>query len=323
MVSVNSLYQKGTFTMELYFLGTGAGVPSKQRNVTAIALNLLQECHAWWLFDCGEGTQQQILHSPVKLNRVNHIFITHLHGDHIYGLPGVLASRSFQGGTSTLTVHGPVGIEAYLEVSLQTSRTHLTYPLNIHEIVDSGPVIEEALFTVWADWLDHGVPSLGYRVEEHQRTGALLPERIGAYGVPPGPAYRTLKSGQSVVAPDGHVIHPAEVTAPPIPGRVVTILGDTRPCQSAVTLARSADVLVHEATFAGAKAELAHQYNHSTAVDAATTARAAEVRTLVLTHISSRYADDDLGPLQSEARAIFPNVYIASDHGVIPIPLPS
>lgn len=306
--------------MELYFLGTGAGVPSKQRNVTSIALNLLQERRTWWLFDCGEGTQHQILHAPVKLNRVDHIFITHLHGDHIYGLPGVLASRSFHGGTSTLTVHGPTGIQKYLQVSLETSGTHLTYPLEIHEIEDSGPVFSDDQFIVFADWLDHGVPSLGYRVEEREQVGALLPARIAAYGVAPGPAYRELKSGNPIVAPDGRVIHTSDVTAPPIPGRVVTILGDTRPCAAAIKLAKDADILVHEATFAQDRATLAHNYNHSTTADAATIAATAGVHTLVLTHLSSRYTNGDLGQLQAEAKAIFSSAEIASDHVAITIP---
>ena len=134
--------------MEMTFLGTGAGMPSKERNVSAIALHLLQEENHIWLFDCGEATQHQILHTTIKPRKINKIFITHLHGDHIFGLPGLLSSRSFQGGEEKVTVHGPEGIKQYIETSLEISKTHLNYPLEIHEIND-GAIIKEDNFTIF------------------------------------------------------------------------------------------------------------------------------------------------------------------------------
>lgn len=313
--------------MQLYFLGTGAGVPSKPRNVTAIALDLLQEQGSWWLFDCGEGTQHQVLRAPLKLNRIERIFITHLHGDHIFGLPGVLSSRSFQGGTSDLTVYGPPGIQAYIETCLHISTTHLPYTIQVVEIdedhLEAGCLAEDARFEVYVHKLDHGVPSYGYRIVEKPQPGALRPDAVAAFGIPPGPAYRELKSGRVVVAPDGRTVLPEEVTDPPAPGRVVTILGDTRPCEAAVKLAQDADVLVHEATFGEDKAQLAENYFHSTTVDAARCAVTAHAKRLILTHWSSRYADEELEDLAAEAGRLFPAVEIARDFTAFPVPQPT
>src|SRR5699024_2373757 len=150
-----TLNNQGGFFMELIFLGTGAGLPSKERNVSAIALSLLQEINSIWLFDCGEATQHQILHTSIKPRKINKIFITHLHGDHIFGLPGLLGSRSFQDGEA-LTIYGPKGIKNFVETSLEVSATHLTYPLYIEEITE-GIIFENNHFTVTAAQLEHGV----------------------------------------------------------------------------------------------------------------------------------------------------------------------
>lgn len=306
--------------MELYFLGTGAGVPSKHRNVTSIALSLLQEQGVWWLFDCGEATQHQVLHSPMKLNKVDKIFITHLHGDHLFGLPGVLSSRSFQGGETEVTLYGPTGLKEFVTTALAVSQTHLTYPISIVEIEQPGLLFESEKFSVKAYWLEHGVPSLGYRIEEHMRPGPLLPERAKAYGILPGPLYRELKSGKSVTLEDGRIVTPGDVTGPSIPGRIVAILGDTKPCDGIQKVAQHADLLVHEATFALDKAELAPSYNHSTAEDAARAAKSAGVKRLVLTHISARYNENDLPILLAEAREVFEQTFLAFDHFSIEIP---
>ena len=158
--------------MDFVLLGTGAGVPAKARNVTSIALQLLEERGTVWLFDCGEATQHQILKTAVKPRKIEKIFITHLHGDHIFGLPGFLSSRSFQGGVDKLTVYGPQGIDAFITTSLQVSGTHLKYPLEIIEI-EEGVVFEDEQFTVTAMSLDHGIYSIGYRIVEKDRPGKL------------------------------------------------------------------------------------------------------------------------------------------------------
>lgn len=305
--------------MDVFFLGTGAGVPAKLRNVTSIALKLLEERGAIWLFDCGEATQHQILHTSIKPRRIEKIFITHLHGDHIYGLPGLLSSRSFQGGESLVTVYGPAGIKEYIEVSLKISKSYLKYPIEIIEF-EEGVIFEDEQFAVEARLLEHGIPSYGYRIIEKDRPGTLLADKLAAAGVKPGPDYRKIKNGEDVILEDGTVINPEEFVGPPQKGRIVTILGDTRVCQNALLLAEEADLLIHEATFSADEEALAHEYYHSTTLQAAETALQAKAKKLCLTHISSRYDRNDWKQLEAEARKVFSNTFISEDFLEISVP---
>ncbi|ADI26197.1 MULTISPECIES: ribonuclease Z [unclassified Geobacillus] len=305
--------------MELLFLGTGAGVPAKERNVSSVALQLLDERGATWLFDCGEATQHQILHTAIRPRRIEHIFITHLHGDHLFGLPGLLGSRSFQSGETPLTVFGPKGIRAFVETALAVSGTKLRYELNIVEI-DEGVIFDDERFSVIAKRLDHGMPSYGFRVVEKDLPGPLLVERLQALGVRPGPIYQEIKQGKTVVLDDGTVIDGREFVGPPQKGRIVAVLGDTRFCEAAIELARDADVVVHEATFAAAEQRLARDYFHSTTTDAAEVARRAGAKRLILTHISSRYQGAAALQLVAEARSVFPNTELAVDFASFSIP---
>ncbi|MGA9228196.1 MAG: ribonuclease Z [Mesobacillus sp.] len=306
--------------MDVFFLGTGAGVPAKLRNVTSIALKLLEERGAVWLFDCGEATQHQILHTSIKPRRIEKIFITHLHGDHIYGLPGLLSSRSFQGGESLVTVYGPAGIKEFIEVSLKISKSYLKYPIEIIEI-EEGLIFEDDQFTIEARLLVHGIASFGYRVVEKDRPGTLLADKLAATGVKPGPDYKKIKNGEEVILEDGRVIHPEEFVGPPQKGRIVTILGDTRVCENAVLLADDADLLIHEATFSADEEALAHEYFHSTTLQAAETALKARAKKLCLTHISSRYDRNDWKQLEAEAVKVFSNTVISEDFMEIGISL--
>lgn len=302
--------------MELLFLGTGAGVPAKQRNVSSLALELLQERGAVWLFDCGEATQHQILHTTVKPRRIEKIFITHLHGDHIYGLPGLLGSRSFQGGESLLTVYGPKGIKEFIKVTLAVSQTHLQYPLEVVEIEEeseSGTIFEDETFSVEFGKLEHGILSYGYRVVEKDLPGSLDVQRLKEMNIPPGPHYQQLKEGKEVVLKDGRLINGQEFVGEPKKGKVITVLGDTRKCMQSVQLAMHANVLIHEATFAAGDEELAYNYFHSTAKEAAEIANTASAERLILSHISSRYQGDAVSRLAEEAKEIFPNTDIAED----------
>lgn len=302
--------------MELYFLGTNAGVPTLQRNVTSIALRLLEERRSMWLFDCGEGTQHQILRSSLKMTRLEKIFITHLHGDHIFGLPGLLSSRGAQGATSPITVYGPKGIKAYIETSLDISQSRVNYPLEIIEH-SGGMLFEDDGFRVEAAVLEHRVESYGYRVIEKDRPGNLDLKRLESYGLKPGPIYGRLKRGESVETPDGKTVHAADVLLAPKKGRIVTILGDTRPCANIVPLAKDADLLVHEATFMHDLEDTAREYYHSTALQAAQAASEAGVKELMLTHFSSRYKDiEHLQPLLEEAQQVFENTRLAEDFGL-------
>ncbi|MFF2286388.1 ribonuclease Z [Peribacillus butanolivorans] len=306
--------------MDFVLLGTGAGVPAKARNVTAIALQLLEERGTVWLFDCGEATQHQILKTAVKPRKIEKIFITHLHGDHIFGLPGFLSSRSFQGGVEKLTVYGPKGIDAYITTSLQVSGTHLKYPLEIIEI-EEGIVFEDEQFTVTALSLDHGIYSVGYRIVEKDRPGSLLVDQLLQEGVKPGPLFKALKNGEMVRLDDGRVLNGKDYLGDPQKGRIITVLGDTRVCSNALILAESADFLVHEATFSAEETEMASAYFHSTTVQAAETAMKAGAKQLILTHISSRYTLEDSERLKEESKAIFANTIMAEDLMAIKIPL--
>ena len=305
--------------MELYFLGTNAGVPTPQRNVTSVALRLLEERRSMWLFDCGEGTQHQILRSPLKMTRLEKIFITHLHGDHIFGLPGLLSSRGAQGATSAVTVYGPKGIKEFIETTLHISQSRVHFPLEVIEH-SGGILFEDAGFRVEAALLEHRAESFGYRIVEKDRPGNLDLKRLESFGLKPGPIYGRLKRGESVETQDGQIVHAADVLLAPKKGRVVTILGDTRPCANIVPLAKDSDLLVHEATFMHELEDIAHEYYHSTAVQAAKAALEAGVKELMLTHFSSRYKDiEHLQPLLEEARQVFPNTRLAEDFGLYPV----
>ncbi len=299
--------------MEFIFLGTGAGVPAKHRNVTSTALTLPEYNGDTWLFDCGEATQHQILLTNIKLSKVKVIFITHLHGDHIYGLPGVLGSRSFQGAEEVLTVIGPPGIKTFIETALNVSSTYLNYPLRIKEIVNEESIYEDDYFNVITKKLEHGIPSFGYRINEKDQPGRLLVDRLKKEGIEPGPIYKEFKNKGHISLSDGRVLDSKNYTSPKKMGRAVAVLGDTRPCKSAIALAKDADLLIQEATFSKDMEEKAHAYYHSTTVQAAETAKAASAAALILTHISSRYSKEDGEKLLKEAQAVFPNCSLASD----------
>ncbi|KOR88933.1 ribonuclease Z [Paenibacillus solani] len=305
--------------MELYFLGTNAGVPTLQRNVTSIALRMLEERRSLWLFDCGEGTQHQILKSPLKLSKLDKIFITHMHGDHIFGLPGLLSSRGAQGVTSPVTIYGPPGIKTFVETTLHISQSRVPYNMEIIEHT-GGVLFEDSSFQVESAKLDHRAESYGYRIVEKDLPGSLDLKRLEAFGLKPGPLYGKLKRGESVELEDGQWIHASDVLLTPKKGRVVTILGDTRPCEGVELLAKDADLLVHEATFMEDLSDLAHEYYHSTAKQAAEAAKRNGVQALFLTHFSSRYKDiEHLQPLLKEAQEVFEHTRLAEDFGLYPI----
>jgi ribonuclease Z len=305
--------------MELIFLGTGAGMPSKQRNVTSIALELLAERGSYWLFDCGEATQHQILHASVKLSKTEKLFVTHLHGDHIYGIPGLLTSRGYQGGNTPFTVYGPKGIAEFIRSTLSLSKSHLDYPLNIVELGDEGLLFEDRTFKVEAAKLEHRIECWGYRVIEKASPGTLQHDKLKELGVPSGPMYGRLKAGERIQLESGVTLNGIDYIGPEIPGRTVVILGDTKKCAGAVKLAEQADVLVHEATFDRSKQDLADAFDHSTAADAAETAHSAGVGALLMTHISSRYQAEDTHILLDEARAIHANAHVVYDGFTFPI----
>ncbi|HFI0105447.1 TPA: ribonuclease Z [Streptococcus suis] len=303
--------------MQIQFLGTGAGQPSKARNVSSLALKLLDEINQVWLFDCGEGTQNQILETTIRPRKVTKIFITHLHGDHIFGLPGFLSSRSFQSSDeqTDIDIYGPVGIRSFVLASLKVSGTRLPYRIHFHEFdVDTvGQVLETDKFTVFAEKLDHTIPCVGYRVIQKDLEGTLDAEALRAAGVPFGPLFGKIKNGQNVTLEDGTEIIASDYISPPRPGKVVTILGDTRKCHASVRLAVNADVLVHEATYGKGDEKIARKHGHSTNMEAAQVAKDAGVKQLLLNHISPRFLSKDISQLRKDASTIFEQVHIVKD----------
>ncbi|GKV68149.1 ribonuclease Z [Sporosarcina sp. NCCP-2716] len=299
--------------MELQFLGTGAGMPSKLRNTTSIVLNLSAEERGYWMFDCGEATQHQMLHTTLKPRKVNKLFITHLHGDHLFGIPGFIGSRSFLGGDDPLDIYGPPGIEEWIRTTLRLTRTHLMYDVRYHEFHEDGLLFEDDDFTVTAALLAHVVPSYGFRIEQKPRPGTLLIDKALEAGVPKGPLLQQLKNGRDVTLDDGKVVRSASVIGEPKDGFTIAILGDTSDCTASRRLAERADIVVHEATFDEETGQLASDFGHSTIRQAAAVARDADAKALIATHISSRFMPGDLQAFKEEGQAVFPNVFVAND----------
>ncbi|WJY28402.1 ribonuclease Z [Sporosarcina trichiuri] len=299
--------------MEVQFLGTGAGMPSKLRNTTSIVLNLSAEERGYWMFDCGEATQHQMLHTTLKPRKVNKLFVTHLHGDHLFGIPGFIGSRSFLGGNEPLDLYGPPGIREWVETTLRLTRTHLAYQLRIHEITEEGILYEDDEYKVTARLLAHVIPSFGFRVEQKPLAGKLLIDEATAAGVPKGPLLQQLKLGNDITLEDGTVVTSASVLGEPKKGFIVTILGDTRVCEASRVLSENADIVVHEATFDAETGQLAEDFGHSTIQQAAAVAKEAGAKALIATHISSRFLPSDMEAFRREGQAVFPNVFVAED----------
>ncbi|NET42009.1 ribonuclease Z [Okeania sp. SIO2B3] len=300
--------------MQVTFLGTSSGVPTRSRNVSSVALRLPQRGELW-LFDCGEGTQHQFLRSELKVSQLTRIFITHMHGDHIFGLMGLLASCGLGGNVKSIDIYGPPELENYLQGCIKYSQTRLAYPLKIYQS-RPGVIYEDDEYVVSCGYLKHRVPAVGYRVTEKDRPGHFDVEKAKALGIPPGPIYGKLKRGEWITLSDGRKISGADLCGAPQIGRKFVYCTDTVFCDGAVELAQDADLLVHEATFSHRDAEMAFQRLHSTSTMAAQVALAAGAKRLMMTHFSPRYAPGNLillDDLLQEARAIFPNTDMAYD----------
>jgi len=307
--------------VQITFLGTSSGVPTRSRNVSSVALKFSQRAELW-LFDCGEGTQHQVLRSDLKISQLSRIFITHMHGDHIFGLMGLLASCGLAGNVQRVDIYGPPGLNEYLQACQRYSFTHFSYPLRVH-VVTPGVIYEDDELIVSCGLLHHRITSFGYRVVEKDRTGRFDVEKAKELQIPPGRIYGQLKRGEIVTLNDGRVINGAALCGPTEIGRKMAYCTDTVFCDGAVELAQDVDVLIHEATFAHQDAEMAFQRLHSTTTMAAQTALAGGAHQLIMTHFSPRYAPGnilELKDLLQEARAIFPNTEMAYDFMTYDVP---
>ena len=300
--------------MEITFLGTSSGVPTRSRNVSSVALRLPQRGEVW-LFDCGEGTQHQLQRSEIKSSQIRRIFVTHMHGDHTFGLMGLIASCGLAGTGQPIDIYGPEGLKEYLQAAAKYSYMNFGSRLKIHT-VKTGLLYEDDEFSVSCRLLKHRIPAHGYRITEKDRPGTFNLEKAKSLGIPPGPIYGKLKQGEVVTLDDGRKINGKDLCGQLEIGRKVAYCTDTVFCDAAVELAQDADVLIHEATFAHQDADMAFEKMHSTTTMAAQVALLAGVKQLIMTHFSPRYAPGNpiqLDDLKQEARAIFSQTKLAYD----------
>ncbi len=300
----------------LRFLGTSAARPTIERGVTALAV--IREGETL-LFDCGEGTQRQMMRYGVSFG-LDDIFFTHTHGDHILGLTGLLRTMALQGRTEALRLWSPRGSGNTLRQCITLGGDRLTYPVTVTEI-EAGSALQRKDYQILTFPVDHGpTRALGYAIAEHDRLGRFNPDLARSMGVPEGPLWGRLHKGETVTLPDGREVSPQMLVGDARRGRKIVISGDTRPCESVIAASWDADVLVHEATFANEEMERALETGHSTAAEAAAVAKGANVRRLILTHISARYSRET-HLLEAEARAVFENTHVARDGMEVVLPL--
>ena len=302
--------------MEVIFLGTGGSIPTPKRGLSAIAVRRRNEL---LLFDCGEGTQRQMIQAGVGFHREAKIFVTHMHGDHVLGLPGLLQTMSLLGRKKKLTIYGPQGIEGFLDCVRDSLPFGLTFPIEIYEICSDGVVCHDKEYSVEAIRSNHVVLGWSYAFVENPRPGKFFPEKAKALGVPQGELWSRLQHGEIVELEDGSVVSPEKVSGSLRKGRKIVYSGDTRPFEKFVEFAADADLIVHDATFDDTLYEKAGVDGHSTPRQAALQAEKAKAKKLVLMHISARYADAAL--LLKQAKKIFRNVVLAEDFLVLELPL--
>jgi ribonuclease Z len=295
------------------FLGTAASRPTVGRNVSSL---LVQREGELLLFDCGEGTQRQMMRYGTGFS-VHDIFFTHMHADHFLGVIGLLRTMGLQGREEPMRLWGPAGSRAILEQAVNLGVERVPFPVELHEL-EPGARLERTGYDLLAFAALHGGRALGFALVEHERLGRFDVERARALGIPEGPLYGRLHRGEAVEH-EGRTVRASDLVGAPRPGRRIVYSGDTRPARETVDVARSADLLIHDATFAADEAERARATGHSTAREAADVARRAGARRLILTHLSARYADDPR-PLEREAREVFPRVQVAHDGLVIEVP---
>ena len=292
--------------MEIIFLGTSSAVPTLERNHPSIALRAFAEV---MLFDCGEGTQRQLIEAKISPMKITKIFISHFHGDHILGLGGLIQSLGFRGREKDLDIYGPKGLQRIINAISNFGYFQINYNLNIHEI-DDGTIIETEEYVVECAKVEHNIPSYAYSIREKKKP-LFLRKKAEELGIPPGPLYGKLHKGEEVEF-EGRIIKPEQVLGEAKKGKKISYSGDTRPCEEMIRLARDSDILIHESTYEAEDHQRAVDNAHSTSVEAAEIAKEAEVKELVLTHISTRYTSDE--NIKSEAQKVFKNTKVARDY---------
>jgi ribonuclease Z len=300
--------------LSVTFLGTGAACPTIERNVASLAVQREGET---LLFDCGEGTQRQMMRYGVGFTFAE-VFFSHFHADHMLGIIGLVRTMGLQDRTAPVTLYGPPGAERILTAAMSLGVERNKFPVTVQE-VRPGDCLRRAEYDIVVFETDHRADTVGYALTEHTRLGRFHPERARELGVPEGPLWGELHRGRPVRLDDGRVVGPEDLVGSPRRGRTLVYSGDTRPHLALIEAARGADLLIHEATFGADESERAVETGHSTASEAARVAVEAGVRRLVLTHISPRYSRE-APELLAEARAVFPESQIARDGMVVDIP---
>lgn len=302
--------------MLIQFLGTNAGSPTLNRNVSSIALILNEYNNNVWLFDCGESTQRQILYTSIKLNKINKIFITHLHGDHIFGLPGLLTTRSMFFTKNPLTLYGPKGVRNYILNTLKISNSFISFPLNIVEINKEGEIYRDDNFKIIAVLLKHSIECYGFYIKEFNKTGHLNVCELIKRKIFPGPIYKLLKMGKKIII-NNILVDGKDFLGPYIKGKKIVILGDTSYLNNFKY--KNIDLLIHESTLDSSMTRKANFRGHSTNIQAAYFAKQNNVKKLIITHFSSRYSNKKINFFLQECRCIFPNTKKADDFLVFKI----
>ena len=293
--------------IEIIFLGSGGSIPTEKRNQPAIAIR-----YEGWvlLFDAGEDVQRQYEKAQLGLNKKMSIFVSHLHADHVLGLPGLLLRFSLLGRIKPLNIYGPKELIDYVKVSQSTINLGTTFETAVHAI-SPGEIFNEKDLTVRAFEVDHRGFALGYEIAWARSTGRFLPSKAKDHGVPEGPLWKTLASGKSIELEDGTMVSPKDVTDPSPPPLKIVYSGDSRPCEELRKAATGADVLICEAMYTSEHAILAEERGHSTAAAVANLAKESGVKLLVLTHYSPRYYDGE--EVIGEALPVFSNSVLARD----------
>ena len=305
--------------MEILFLGTSSGTPTKTRNVSALALRALKS-KQWYLVDCGEGTQHQILHTNLSLINLGAIFITHIHGDHCYGLPGLLASAGMLNRTERLYIMGPPAIKHFIQGVLDTTQLRLPYTLEYINVEDTPAMAVLSDFSVQATTLSHRVPSFAYSFSEKVARDKLDLVKLEEKGIPAGPLWGQIQQGKDVRLSGSELVRASDYLLPPRKPRKIIVGGDNDTPALLADEAQTADVLIHEATYTeDVLSKVGMGPQHSSAKQVAQFAHVAEIKNLVLTHFSSRYQEQEeaklsLSDIEAEARAVYQgNLFLAKD----------
>jgi ribonuclease Z len=303
-------------SIRVVFLGTSGSVPTLKRSLPAVVIQCPRD---QWMFDCGENVQRQMMQAKVSFHRKMKIFITHLHGDHVLGLPGLLQTMALMDRKEPVQVYAPRGLKDFLVCAKETLNFGLTFPVDIFEILAEGVVCDEAEYQVVAAKSNHAIASYAYAFLEKPRPGKFYPKKAVALGVSAGELWGKLQGGEEVKTSEGKVVKPGDVMGPLRQGRKIVYTGDTKPFEYFGKFAEGADLVIHDCTFDDALKEKADVDGHSTPSQAASQAKAANAKKLVLSHISARYPDASL--LLEQAKKVFPNSILAEDYMELELPL--